>query len=83
VLAEGGLDGGEEVLGDKAFVGSLVGPSGVDAEFVAGLEPEGDLFDGGVFKVGGEWGLTGGGCGAGEDVAAGVRRARERGRRRR
>jgi hypothetical protein len=30
------------------FVGAGVGPDGVQAELVAGLEPRGDLFDGSV-----------------------------------
>ena len=57
------------------FVFAVGGPGGAEAELVAFLEPEGDLFDGGLFEVVGEGGLAWGGCGAGEDVATGVRDA--------
>ena len=57
------------------------GPVADLAEFVAVLEPEGDLFGGGVFEVdreaGKEWGVGSGGWrvgirSAGEDVATSI-----------
>jgi hypothetical protein len=51
-----------------------VGPGGTYAELVAALKPEGDLFDGGLLQVARQRGLAGSDGGAGEDVAAGVRR---------
>jgi len=59
------------------LVGAGGGPIGADAQFVFGLEPEGDLFDGGALQVGRERGLAIGRRGAGEDVAAGVGDAAE------
>ena len=56
----------------EALVNAAFGPVDFQAEFVAVEEPGGDLFDGGLFDVGGEGGLAGGGGVAGEDVAAGV-----------
>ena len=66
------MDGLEEVHVAEFAVGVAVGPSGIDAEFVAPLEPVGDLLDGGLFEVGGQGGLANPGVGAGQDVAAGV-----------
>jgi len=54
------------------FVFAVGGPARAETELVAFLEPKGDLFDGGLFEVVGEWGLAGARRGAGEDVAAGV-----------
>jgi len=59
-----------------------VGPDAEEAEFVAVLEPERDLLDGGLFEVVGQRGLTGAGgffhqChlepGAGERLRASAR----------
>ena len=66
------MDAGEEVPGEELLVGAVVGPDGFEAEFVAVLEPGGDLFEGGVFEIGGKACGTGGVGGIGEEVAAGV-----------
>ena len=47
-------------------------PGAEEAAVVTVAEPIGDLFDGGLFEVVGEWGLAGTGGGAGENVSAGV-----------
>ena len=49
-----------------------MGPVADEAEFVAVEKPGGGLLDSGLFEIGREWGLAGGGSVAGEDVAAGV-----------
>jgi len=77
-LAEGGEDGAEKVEIGELLVFAGVGLGGAETELVAFLEPEGDLRDGGLFEVVGEWGLAGTGRSAGKDVAAGVRHARDR-----
>ena len=80
VAGEEGFYAEQEVRLRELLVGSLVGPDGVQAELVAILEPGGDLLVGGLLEVGGECGLAGGGGGAGQNVAAGVRRSREAGK---
>ena len=62
----------EEVVGGELAVLTVGRPTDAKANPVTVLEPEGDLFDGGLFEVVGERGLAGAWCGAGEDVAAGV-----------
>ena len=71
-------DAGEQICIRQLDVISPGGPVADFAEFVAILEPEGDLFGGGVFEVDGE--AFGGMVrvdgvwirGAGEDVAASI-----------
>jgi hypothetical protein len=65
ILFEGGLDPWQEVLDDELLVGGAAGPGDFEGEFVAALEPEGDLFDGGLFEIVGYRGLAGAGGGAG------------------
>jgi len=48
----------EEVGLDKFFVCAGMGPDGVEAKFVAGLEPMRDLFDRGLLEVVGQGGLA-------------------------
>ena len=72
VSFEDGFHIGEQVRLRELLVGSLVGPDRLEAQFVAILEPGGDLLDGGLLQVVGEGGLAGAGRCAGENVAAGV-----------
>ena len=72
VVAESGFHGIEEIERGELMVGEATWPVGFQAEMLAILEPEGDLFDGGLLEVVGKRGLAWGGRGAGEDVAAGV-----------
>ena len=65
-------DGLEEVLGGELEVGDVLGPTGFEALPFAVHEPKGELFDAGIFQVGGKRRLTWRWGGAGEDVAAGV-----------
>jgi hypothetical protein len=62
-------------------VDAAAGPVGFQTKIIAGLEPVGDLFDGGGLQVGGERCLAGGGGCAGEDVPSGVGNAGEGGNR--
>ena len=48
------MDAREQVEGGELLVGAVVGPDGFEAEFVAVLEPERDLFDDSGFEVCGE-----------------------------
>ena len=50
-MAEDSLDGEEEGQLREFLVGAEVGRDGVHADIVAGLEPIGDLFGGGVFEI--------------------------------
>ncbi len=59
------MDAGEEVESGELDVCGVEAPLGFDAEPVTVLKPEGELFDGGVFEVGGEGRLAGTRCGAG------------------
>ena len=45
--------------GCEAEVGGAGGPVDLQVEVVTVFEPEGDLFDGGVFEIGWQWGLAG------------------------
>jgi len=56
IFFEGGGNGGEEGEFGELFVGAFVGPDAQEAEFVAVLEPERDLLDGGLFEVVGQGG---------------------------
>ncbi len=72
VPGEDGLDGVEDVLVGEGSVLAVVWPGDPESEFFPLLEPEGDLFDGGFFEIGGQGRLAGGGGGAGQDVTGGV-----------
>src|SRR5437763_9814681 len=50
VAGEDGFHIGEQVRLRELLVGSLVGPDRFEAQFVAILEPGGDLLDGGLFE---------------------------------
>ncbi len=73
IFFQDGSDFGVEIELEKGFLGAAAGPGAEEAGLVAAAEPVGDLLDGGLFEVVGEWGLAGSGGGTGEDVAAGVR----------
>ena len=64
VAGENGLDGHKQREVDEFFIGASVGPGGVEAELIAALIPEGDLFDGGLLQVGRERRLAGEDSGA-------------------
>jgi hypothetical protein len=51
-VGEDFLDGEEEGGLREFLVGAEVGPDSVQPDIIAGLEPVGDLFDGGVFEIG-------------------------------
>ena len=53
---ENGCDDGEEGELCELRVSAFVGPDAEEAEFVAVLEPERDLLDGGLFEVVGQGG---------------------------
>jgi hypothetical protein len=54
MLRQGCLDGLEQVQGGELQVGDTGGPVGFETKVLVVLEPKGDLFDGGLFEVGGK-----------------------------